>query len=218
MSFIKRNATAGKVYAPGYFLADNENVTLLTFEADASNAQVVTDGTAKYVPAGTVWPANGSTAVGIVYEDVDVSEGNMPGSLVTCGVVYANRLPDKLDSDAETALEAAGFVFLTEGSVTRPDYDAPELEEIEVTSVAGTASGDTKITIDYTPASGESLVYKVDTDAPTIAYGEVPDFSWTAWDGSADITATTGKEIAIVAVNAKNKAIAYGSATVTAKA
>lgn len=218
MSFIKRNATSGKVYAPGYFLADNEGATLVTFEADAENAQVVTDGTAKYIPMGTIYPANGSTAVGIVYEDVDVSEGNMPGSLVKAGVVYENRLPDELDSDAKTALQGLGFVFLTEGTVTRPDYDAPELEEIEVTSVAGTASGDTKITIDYTLGTGESLVYKVDTTAPTIDYGEVPDFSWTAWDGSADITAATGKKIAIVAVDSDSKAIAYGNATVTAKA
>lgn len=123
MSFIKRNAVIGKVYAPGYFLADNEKCTRLTFEADASNAQVVTDGAAKYIPMGTIWPANGATAKGIVYEDVDVSEGNMPGSLVTRGVVYANRLPDVLDADAQTALEALGFTFLTEGTVTRPDYD-----------------------------------------------------------------------------------------------
>lgn len=122
MSFIKRNASVGKVYAPGYFLAQNENCTRLTFEADASNAQVVTDGLGKYIPMGTIWPANGATAKGIVYEDVDVSEGNMPGSLVTRGVVYANRLPDTLDSDAQSALEALGFVFLTEGTVTRPDY------------------------------------------------------------------------------------------------
>lgn len=123
MSFIKRNATSGKVYAPGYFLADNENVTLLTFEADASNAQAVTAGEGKYIPMGTIWPANGATAKGIVYEDVDVSEGNMPGSLVTCGVVYENRLPDTLNSNAKTALAALGFVFLTEGSVTRPTYE-----------------------------------------------------------------------------------------------
>lgn len=175
MSFIKRNATTGKVYAPGHFLADNEKCTRLTFEADASNAQVVTEGLGKYIPMGTIWPANGSTAKGIVYEDVDVSEGNMPGSLVTSGVVYENRLPGAVDtyssatvptggnpkelglyersgtspnftytlttdttaaeaktyysydgkkiaSAARTALQALGFVFLTEGTVTRPDF------------------------------------------------------------------------------------------------
>ena len=120
MSFVKRNAETGKVYAPGYFLANNEECTRITFEADASNAQVVTVGTAKYVPMGTVWPANGATAVGIVYEDVDVSEGNMPGSLVTAGVVYENRLPATLASAAKTALAGLGFKFLTEGEVTRP--------------------------------------------------------------------------------------------------
>ena len=126
MSFIKRNATAGKVYAPGYFLANNEDCTRLTFEADASNAQVVTDGTAKHIEMGTIWPANGATAKGIVYEDVDVSEGNAPGSLVTRGVVYANRLPDTLNANAQSALEALGFTFLTEGTVTRPDYDTSD--------------------------------------------------------------------------------------------
>ena len=126
MSFIKRNATSGKVYAPGWFLANNEDCTRITFEADASNAQVVTDGTAKYIKMGTIWPANGATAKGIVYEDVDVSEGNMPGSLVTRGVVYANRLPDTLNANAQSALEALGFTFLTEGTVTRPDYDSSD--------------------------------------------------------------------------------------------
>lgn len=121
MSFIKRNATTGKVYAPGYFLANNEDVTLLTFEAKADNAQVVTDGEAKYIPMGTIWPSNDGNAVGIVYEDVDVSEGNMPGSLVKDGKVYLNRLPVELNGAAKTALEAKGFIFLTEGTVTRPE-------------------------------------------------------------------------------------------------
>lgn len=219
MSFLKRNATTGKVYAPGYFLANNEDCTRITFEAAQNNAQVVTDvHGGKYVPMGTIWPANGSTAKGIVYEDVDVSEGNMPGSLVTEGVVYENRLPSNLDSDARTALVAQGFQFLTEGTVTRPEFPAGELEEITVASTAGTASGDTKLALSgYTPASGESYVYKVGTAAPTIGYGEVPDYSWTSWDGTSDITAQTGKKIAVVSIDSDSKAIAYGSTTVTAQ-
>lgn len=218
MSFTKN--TQGVTYAPGYFLANNEDCTRVTFEAAANNAQAVTAGTAKYIKAGTIWPANGSTAIGIVYEDVDVSEGNAPGSLVTAGVVYENRLPVTLDSDARSALVASGFVFLSEGSVTRPDYDAPELEDITVQSAAGTAVGDTKLTLSgYTPGSGESYVYKTGaTKAPTIDYGETPDYTWTPWNGSADITATTGHKIAVVSVDSDGKAVAYGTATVTAKA
>lgn len=122
MSFTKN--TQGKAYAPGYFLANNEDCTRVTFEAAANNAAVVTVGTSKHVPMGTVWPANGATAIGIVYEDVDVSEGNAPGSLVTSGVVYENRLPVTIAEAAKTALAGKGFVFLTEGAVTRPTYEA----------------------------------------------------------------------------------------------
>lgn len=93
-----------------------------------------------------------------------------------------------------------------------------ELDEITVQSAAGTAAGDTKLTLSgYTPGSGESYVYKVGDTAPTIGYGEVPDYSWTPWNGSADITAATGKKIAVVSIESDGKAVAYGSATVTAK-
>lgn len=90
---------------------------------------------------------------------------------------------------------------------------------ITVESAAGTAAGDTALTLsEYTPGAGESYVYKVDSTAPTLVYGEVPDFSWTAWDGSSDITAATGKKITVASVNALGQAVAIGSATVTAKA
>lgn len=97
--------------------------------------------------------------------------------------------------------------------------NAPSLGSITVTSAAGATSGKTSITIsDYTPGSGESYVYKTaQSNAPSIDYGEIPDYSWTAWDGSADIVATTGHKIAIVSINGSHEAVAYGSAQVTAK-
>ena len=101
------------------------------------------------------------------------------------------------------------------------DDSTGELEEITVASAAGTASGDTKITMTgYTPGTGESYVYKVGgsgEDAPAIGYHEIPDFSWTAWNGTADITAASGRKITVASVNADGKAVAAGSATVTAK-
>ena len=218
MSFIYgRN---GNTYEPGWFLANNEDCTRLTKEISASGVSPDADG-GKHVPMGTIYPSNDTNAIGILYEDVDVTTGDMPGSVVTKGTVYEDRLPAALDSDAKTALEGLGFVFITAApTTTRPeDGDlTPELEEITVTSAAGTASGDTKITVSgYTPGSGESYVYKVGDTAPTVKYGEIPDYTWTAWDGSDDITAATGKKITIVSVNADGKAVAAGSATVTAK-
>jgi len=91
MSFIQSNETS-KVYAPGYFLAHEECVRE-TKQIAQNSALVVTseDGT-KHVPMGTAYPTNDGNAIGIVYEDVDVTTGDMPGSVVTKGVVIEDRL------------------------------------------------------------------------------------------------------------------------------
>lgn len=91
MSFIRNDNTA-RVFAPGYFLAaDAENCTRETREMKQTDATTLSDGT-KIVKMGTAYPANDATAEGIVYEDIDVTSGNMPGSVVTKGIVYEDRL------------------------------------------------------------------------------------------------------------------------------
>lgn len=119
MSFIQNNETS-KVYAPGYFLAHEECVRV-TKQIAQTGATTEANGT-KYVKMGTPYPANDATAIGIVYEDVDVTTGNMPGSVVTKGVVYENRLAVTLASAAKTALEGLGFKFVEDTTVTRPDF------------------------------------------------------------------------------------------------
>ena len=120
MSFIAETTNIG--YAPGYFLADTEHCTRETRQIAANHAQVVTkaDGS-KYVPAGAVIPANGATAEGILYEDVDVSTGNMPGSVVTAGRVYKDRLPAAPVADAVTAMKNIVLINAAP-TVTRPNW------------------------------------------------------------------------------------------------
>lgn len=120
MSFIETGKN-GHTYAPGWFLANNEDVTRLTqqMESDGAYVQTAEDG-AKYVPMGAVYPANDGTAVGIVYEDVDVSSGDMPGSVVMSGTVYKNRLTTEIAEEAEAALAEKGFIFVDESEITRP--------------------------------------------------------------------------------------------------
>lgn len=101
MSFIQNN-TNSKVYAPGYFLA-HEECTRVTKEIPQSMATTTDDGS-KYVPMGTVYPSNDANAEGIVYEDVDVTVGNMPGSVVTAGTIYEDRLPEAIKSAAKSAM------------------------------------------------------------------------------------------------------------------
>lgn len=119
MSFIG-TPEQGIVYAPGYFLA-HEECERKTRQIAQSGATNVNGR--KYVKMGTVYPANDATAEGIVYEDVDVTTGNMPGSVVVKGVVYEDRLPVALANAAKTALTAKGFTFIaTAPAVTRPDW------------------------------------------------------------------------------------------------
>lgn len=117
MSFVFNGKT--RSYNPGYFLADAENAVRLTQEMAQDKAETAENG-GKFIPMGTIWPSNDASAAGIVYEDVDVSTGNMPGSVVVKGVVYKDRLPVEIDQAAQTALENKGFVFIEEPEVERP--------------------------------------------------------------------------------------------------
>lgn len=217
MSFIG-SVEQGKVYAPGYFLA-HEECERKTREIAQSGATTVNGR--KYVKAGTFYPANSSSTVeGIVYEDVDVTSGNMPGSVVTKGAVYLDRLPAAPESGVQSALEGKGFTFIaTAPKAVRPKYPT-SLVSLTVQSVEGTAAGDTKITVTgYTLKTGDSYKYKVATGtAPTVGIGEILGDGWTAWDGSADITAATDKKITVAVVDEFGEAVAAGNATVTAKA
>jgi len=119
MSFIQSEQNKG--YAPGFFLA-SADCKRETVQVAANHAAVVTNPNGgKYVPAGSVIPANGATAKGILYEDVDVSTGDMPGSLVTEGSVYEDRLPAQVVAAAKTAL--TGITFIASApAITRPNW------------------------------------------------------------------------------------------------
>ena len=213
MSFIERNATVGKTYAPGWFLAHEECVRE-TRQIPQSGATSANGG--KYQKMGSFYPANNSSTVeGILYEDVDVTSGDMPGSVVTKGVVYLNRLPAAPESGVQAALEAKGFKFINESDVVRPEYPS-SLISLTVASAAGTASGDTAITVSgYTKASDESYYYQVGDSAATINPGDIVDTpAWTLWDGDDEITAASDKKIAVIVASAFGEAKAYGSATV----
>ena len=113
MSFYMSDNTS-KAYLPGFFL-DREECTRKTREIPTSLATTV-DGKS-YVPMGTPYPSNDGNCIGLVYEDVDVTTGNMPGSVVLKGDVIEDRLPVELNGAAKSALQALGFKFVTEPTV-----------------------------------------------------------------------------------------------------
>lgn len=117
MSFYQ--SETGRGYAPGYILAEAEcGRKTATITADNAQAITLANG-AKIVPMGSVIPANDANAVGILYEDVEVTNGDAPGSVVTRGTIYADRLPATVADTAKAALTE--ITFKDEPDVTRPD-------------------------------------------------------------------------------------------------
>lgn len=218
MSFI--GSSNGIGFTAGRFLADDENCTRLTATVPANHANVKTVDGMKYVPAGSVIPANDGTAKGILYEDIDVTKGDAPGSIVTEGTVYEDQLAPGVTvaEAAKTALTGITFIA-TKPTVTRPDFFERKFGSLTVASVAGAAAGDTAITVSgYTKEQTDAYKYKVADAATAVALGEPLPSGFTAWNGSDDITAATGKVITVAVVSAGGYVLAAGSETVTAKA
>lgn len=96
------------------WLASERSLRLVSYTAEDDNDQIVTENGRKIIKSGTVYPANGATAVGIVFQDVDVTDGDAPMSLMISGHVWESRLNtgvSGLDDDAKEALAANGIFF-----------------------------------------------------------------------------------------------------------
>ena len=54
----------------------------------------------KIIKAGTVYPTNDASAVGMVLYDVDVTEGDADGALLVHGIVDKNKIPAEISAEA----------------------------------------------------------------------------------------------------------------------
>lgn len=115
-------SSSGYGFAAGYFLKDDENCVRETATIAANHAQKVTRNGRVIVPMGAVIPSNTASAKGILYEDIDVTNGDHEGSIVTAGKIYGDRLPAALASAAASALTGIE-VTAASPSVTRPYTD-----------------------------------------------------------------------------------------------
>lgn len=67
----------------------------------------------KIVIGGTPFPSNDASATGIVFETIDVTDDiKRPGSVLVAGRIIKSNLPVELNSAAESALKALGFIFV----------------------------------------------------------------------------------------------------------
>ena len=93
------------------WLASENCMRRVTNTATQAMAVTETETNKKFVRSGTIFPSNNSNAKGIVFEDVDVTKGNYPCSVMTAGHVYKDRLPVAPTQEAITALKAQGIYF-----------------------------------------------------------------------------------------------------------
>lgn len=107
----------------------------------------------------------------------------------------------------ETVPDVIDQITLAKGG----DDPGGELATLTVTSVPGTASGTTKITVS---GNGSGQLYYETSGAISLPAYHEDISSWTTWDGTSDITATDGESICIAEANAGGLAIAAGTATV----
>lgn len=98
------------------FLESEVGLVLKTYQISASLGTEDGFGN-KIVAAGTVYPSNDGSAVGIVFENVDVTWGDHEGSIMLAGRVLKDRLD--VQSAAETTLKSSGIVFVDAPEVTR---------------------------------------------------------------------------------------------------
>lgn len=189
MSFINLN-DQGTVYAPGYFLAHEECVReTREMTQNSTLVQTAADG-AKYIPMGTAYPTNDGNAIGIVYEDVDVTTGNMPGSVVTKGVVIEDRLAitgasyDAVTLKDLVSPKAQGW---QERSGSSPDYTYADSTDTTVNTTKTYYLPDT----DHTAVSDYAAVLNPKTAGWYERSGSSPNYVYTlSTDTEGDKTKT----------------------------
>ena len=109
------------------------------------------------------------------------------------------------------------FMIVKDEAFVKLEAGTSQLGTLTVNSAAGTAVGDTRVTVTPTKGDGKSYKYKIGDAAAEVTYKQSVR-NWTAWDGVSDITAETGKTITVVECDAEYLALKAGSKVVAAKA
>lgn len=120
--------------------------------------------------------------------------------------------------DKETVVDAEFKAKPHDTEGTLIVYEEEMVGAISVVSAAGSTTGKTAITVSPTIEDGHSYKYKAGASVEEPLIGESCTTGYTAWNGTDEITATTGQKIVIVEVDNGNIARKTGSATITSKA
>lgn len=165
-------------------------------------------------------------ADGKTYALVFVHEDKVDGNIYAV-ITGKNTAGFKLEfkKDAATVVDATFTAEALDNTGTKLAIleQIPQSGVLKVTSEAGSTNGKTKLTLTNTLGTGESYAYKTAATLDMPAYLDAATVgaaagNYTAWNGSDEITATTGNKLLLVVLNGDNKVVKAGVVTVTSKA
>lgn len=141
---MRLNTIKGQPLQGGYFVVNDEMCLAVTRQVGPEHPQASQrdspSGKRTIVPMGAVWPQDGPQAIGLVYEDVDVTNGPMPCSVVVRCKAYVDRLP--LYPSAESVRSMVGISFSVAPEVERP-YDEDLVAWLTMYDIEQTFTGET---------------------------------------------------------------------------
>jgi len=237
LGYIQGGATLS--YKPTFYLAEDdlgllkkqiltkEEVSLksgiMTWNGDTlkrlvSTARVTENGVTnkRLVKIGGISNQDGKRYI-VRFVHEDATDGD-----VRVTIVGGNQgeLALSFAKDKETVIDAEFMAIPhdSEGTLVLFEEDIAGLVVLTVTSVAGTTTGKTTMTVAPALDDTHTYVTKTDTTVTLPAFNDDLSTGWTAWDGVAEITAATGDEIAIAEVDGDGLCQAAGKTTVVAKA
>lgn len=132
------------------------------FEKDSALA-IVVDGR-KIIKAGTVFPSNDENAKGLVFQDVDVTDGDQNAAVLVHGFVNSAKLPETVSNEAKKVLKQITFfpidavVYTVDTPVANPDGGNFETS-VDVTLSCGTDGAKIYYTTDGNTPTTESTEY-----------------------------------------------------------
>lgn len=227
---------AVKLIVKGRLIAQKPPVTTITGNTIVLTDNVFNDKLVKMLQGGTIKynaitgafegytpPAAGSNDKGEVFKLNAYSAIYNAAGILTGyeKITYPNcqGTPIAFSSEDGT-FRASDYTINSAPANGEPPYDMSivdslpmPLGELDVTSEAGTTSGKTKITVTPTKESGNAYKYKTAASVDLPDYGD-DSTGYTTWDGTSEITATTGNEIVVVEVDTDGTIFKGGKAIV----
>lgn len=105
------------------FLGSEVGLVLKTITVPAEATGAVTENGRKIVKAGSIFA---TPYAGLLFQDVDITDGARLGSLMIRGSYIDAKLPATAATQAE-AFAKQGLYAIVEGDVTRPDFGSVEV-------------------------------------------------------------------------------------------